>query len=201
MGRHSRMKWTARAKRAVKDFRVRELFGAHRKFRRALAKLGLTAALLLLWATPSSAIVVAQKDLPPPPCGCVWDIVNNPFDDLVQTAAEIEADKLHEGDPEWELSCREFIDIAIPFGVPPGAPPLAPPLVPTGVPTPFGPGGPGIPGQPPGPGLPGGPPCPGCTPTPFLPPVNPPVQTAEAATGILLLVGLCCGLFVPIRRT
>ncbi len=188
MGRQPRLKWVKRAKRAGKG----QTWVKPRLFQRALAKLGLTAALLLLWATPSYASVVAQKDLPPPPCGCVWDIVNNPFDDPVQTAAEIEADKLNEGDPEWVLSCRDFTDIVVlpvstgpaiviyvppnlppvgvtPFSVPPGTPP-------TGVPFSIPPGG--------------------------TPPIDtPPVQTAEAATGLLLLAGLTtCGLLVPIRR-
>ncbi len=137
--------------------------------------LGLSVLFLLGLAAPASAIVMAQKDLPPPPCNCVWDFVNNPFDDPIQTLAEQEEDRLHEGDPDWFLVC-DFIDIVVPFN------PLTP-LVPTV--TPFGPGGPGIPGQPPGPGVPGGPPI-----VPPPPPVDPPIQTAEPATLALLLVGL-----------
>ncbi len=134
--------------------------------------LGLSVLFLLGLATPSSAIVMAQKDLPQPPCNCVWDFVNNPLDDPIQTLAEQEADKLHEGDPDWFLVCvpdlvptGPVIVIYVPPNLPPvGVTPFTPP--PTGVPFTVPPGG------------------------PETPPEGPPVQTAESATAALLLVGL-----------
>ncbi len=134
--------------------------------------LGLSVLFLLGLAAPASAIVMAQKDLPQPPCNCVWDFVNNPNDDPIQTIAEQEEDRLHEGDPDWFLVCVPDLvptGPAIVIYVPPNLPPVGvtpfsiPPLIPPEVENPL---------------------------FPVPPPTEqPPVPTAEPATLALMLAG------------
>ena len=94
-----------------------------------------------LWAV---AVVPARATplplLPTPPCHCEWLEVNDPADDPIQTAAEVAADVLHEGDPAFVLVCLTGPVLPplppgpgggpSPFGVPP-APPVDPPPVAT----------------------------------------------------------------------
>jgi hypothetical protein len=111
-----------------------------------------------LWAAAVLPATGTPIGLPPAPCLCDWVLVNDPTDDPIQTAAEIAADAIHEGDPSYVLVCPAgplLPPVPSPFGIPPLGIPPAP-----GAPVPFG--------------------------VPPVDP--PPTATGEAGTGILLIL-------------